>query len=128
MGLLLILFPDNLRDYLCDRTVAKCERLSGCGLGVSLSGLIGLGLLGWSYMAFVTRSFKESEARTAVVRGMLFLEVGGMVMIGKDINIVVYSNAAWPICAVLLAFALAHTMVLTRGDAEHKELRARASV
>jgi hypothetical protein len=28
MGVLMLFFPDDLRDYFCDNTVRKCEKLS----------------------------------------------------------------------------------------------------
>mmetsp|Transcript_7727 Transcript_7727/g.15544 ORF Transcript_7727/g.15544 Transcript_7727/m.15544 type:complete len:144 (+) Transcript_7727:234-665(+) len=127
-GMVLILFPDAIRDFFCDRTVAKCERLSGCGLSASLFAQIGVGLLAWSYLAFITRNFKEPGARAAVVKGMLLTEVGSMILIAKDINSVIFNSSAWIACTVLFVLAALHAFLVSTGDQEHKDLRARAEV
>eukprot|EP00286_Rhodomonas_abbreviata_P001679 CAMPEP_0181290960 /NCGR_PEP_ID=MMETSP1101-20121128/1701_1 /TAXON_ID=46948 /ORGANISM="Rhodomonas abbreviata, Strain Caron Lab Isolate" /LENGTH=142 /DNA_ID=CAMNT_0023395297 /DNA_START=339 /DNA_END=764 /DNA_ORIENTATION=+ len=125
-GFLLTAFPDIVRDFICDKTVSKCERLSGCGLSIALSNMVGLGMLGWSYLAFVTRGFKDIEARKAVVRGFVLIEGGGALLVGKEIGSQLLRPTAWPVAALLAALAAAHGWLLTRGDIEHRELRARA--
>ena len=64
VGVLMLFFPDDLRDYFCEPTVRKCEKLSGCGTKECMRARHGVCL----YARHHTSMFCLNRARTVAVR------------------------------------------------------------
>eukprot|EP00277_Geminigera_cryophila_P019357 CAMPEP_0179437590 /NCGR_PEP_ID=MMETSP0799-20121207/21460_1 /TAXON_ID=46947 /ORGANISM="Geminigera cryophila, Strain CCMP2564" /LENGTH=110 /DNA_ID=CAMNT_0021218633 /DNA_START=192 /DNA_END=521 /DNA_ORIENTATION=- len=95
LGVMLLFFPDDLRDYFCEATVRKCEKLSGCGLAGSLAGVIGCTLLAQAFLAYMAKGLKDSGARTAIAKVIAAQHAGVCMFIAKDVSTHLYLNSVW---------------------------------
>ena len=92
VGVLMLFFPDDLRDYFCEPTVRKCEKLSGCGtnecmrarhrvclcarhhtcmslsagLAQSLSGIVGVFLVAQAFLSHTAKTLRDPNARRGI--------------------------------------------------------------
>ncbi len=94
-GVLVLGWPNVVRNYLTDNATAKCERLAGCGLTDCLFQIIGSSLLCGSFLAYLALGFRDMDARAAVAKFFLLSYAALAFAIFRDRNVGVYNDVVF---------------------------------
>ena len=92
IGIVVLIWPNVVRNYLTDNATSKCERLAGCGLTDCLFQIIGSSLLCGSFLAFLALRFRDMDARAAVAQFFLLTYAAVAFVIFKGRNVGVYND------------------------------------